>query len=114
VEEDEHGTNAHSLTPTTYALSQNYPNPFNPATVISYALRVAGEVTLMVYDVTGQQVRTLVTGRQEVGVHTVKWDGHDNWGRDVASGIYFYRITVDGGIGEKGNFTAAKRMMLVR
>jgi hypothetical protein len=91
----------------SYRLGQNYPNPFHPATEIAYAIPVAGEVTLRVYDVSGKLIRTLVDGHKGPGAHSVSWDGKDNAGRVVASGVYFYRM-------EAGRFVETKRMAFLK
>lgn len=75
-------------------LFAGYPNPFRMSMTISYALDQAGPVRLTVYDALGREVRTLVDGQQEVGRHAVVWDGHDDGGQAVASGMYFYRLRV--------------------
>ena len=77
-------------------LYPNYPNPFNPITQIAYELLEAGEVSLVVYNLLGQQVRVLVQGRQEAGYYRVTWDGRDGYGRSVSSGIYLYRLASRG------------------
>ncbi len=78
-------------------LRGNYPNPFNPVTLIQYELPWASGVTLTVYDLSGRVVRTLENGtRLPAGPHTTAWDGRDERGRDVASGVYLYRLTVGG------------------
>jgi hypothetical protein len=77
-------------------LSQNYPNPFNPTTTISYDLSRAGMVELVVYDAQGRAVKTLVQGLHPVGTYAVRWDGTNDAGNEVPSGIYFYRITGGG------------------
>jgi len=77
------------------ALAQNAPNPFNPRTEIKFSLPKAGAATLKIYNVEGRLVRTLLSGRQEAGVHTVVWAGDDDRGGRVASGLYFYRLTTD-------------------
>ena len=96
-----------------YSLSQNYPNPFNPTTVIVYYLPDIGfqpaEVELTIYNVLGKKVRTLVKERQHLGEHRAVWDGKDDDGNDVASGIYFYRLKVSG-----VDFVKAKKMTLIR
>lgn len=92
--------------PTKFSLEQNYPNPFNPVTTIRYALPVASNVTLKIYDVLGQEVATLVEGIQEAGFKEVEWDASN-----AATGIYYYRITA---MMEADAFTVAKKMMLVK
>jgi hypothetical protein len=81
--------------PKSYRLFQNYPNPFNPETQIKYDLPLSGNVTLSVYNVLGQKVRLLVDGMQDAGHRSVTWDGRDDDGREVASGIYFYKINAE-------------------
>ena len=94
--------------PETFALEQNYPNPFNPSTNIVYHLPERAEVTLHIYNVAGQLVRTLVSGtEQSAGIYQVTWDGRDAGGRPVASGLYLYRI-------QAGDFQETRRMMLVK
>jgi len=88
--------------PTDYALEQNYPNPFNPATVIGFALPRSGRVNLQVFNILGQQVRTLVDGSMDAGWHEVEFDGEE-----LPSGIYFYRLRHEG-----GNLT--RKMILVK
>jgi aminopeptidase N len=79
--------------PEAYVLDQNYPNPFNPGTTISYALPRRSEVTLTIYDLIGRRIATLLHGRQEPGRHLVHWNGRDDAGRPVATGIYIYRLS---------------------
>jgi hypothetical protein len=93
--------------PTDFALLQNYPNPFNPSTTIQYRLAEASEVNLTIYNVLGQQVRSLVAGVKEAGTHTIEWDGRDDNGSTVQSGMYFYRI-------QTPSFTEAKKMTLLK
>ncbi len=93
--------------PAKYALSQNYPNPFNPNTCIAYQLPNAENVRLIVYNVLGEKVRTLVHARQAAGVHTAQWDGRDDAGKVLPSGIYFYRL-------KAGKFSAIKKMILMK
>lgn len=93
--------------PESYTLSQNYPNPFNPETRIDYQLPSDGWVELSVYNVLGQKVRTLVAEQQTTGAYTATWDGRDEVGLGVASGVYFYRLNA-------GDFTSTKRMILMR
>ena len=78
--------------PNAFALGQNYPNPFNPSTSISYELPKAENVTIIIYDLTGRQVRELVNEHKEAGIYTTLWDGRSQRGLLVASGLYFYKI----------------------
>jgi hypothetical protein len=88
--------------PSEFALLSNYPNPFNASTVISYELPTEAHVKLEVYNISGQRVATLVDGQQEAGYRSVTWEDSE-----AASGVYFYKLTA-------GDFTEAKRMMLVK
>ncbi|EQB63012.1 MAG: hypothetical protein RBG1_1C00001G0591 [candidate division Zixibacteria bacterium RBG-1] len=90
VKDDPKG-NAAGL-PKIFSLSQNYPNPFNAVTVISFALPKTGHVKLEVYNILGQKVKDLVDEVVTAGYKKVVWDGKNNGGNDVASGVYFYRI----------------------
>jgi len=100
-------TSAGDGAPLANRLEQNVPNPFNPSTTIAFTLREAGEVTLAVYDATGRHVRTLVSGRREARSYDVAWDGRDDAGTRVASGVYFYRLTA-------GSFTQTRKMVLLK
>jgi hypothetical protein len=93
--------------PTVFALGQNYPNPFNPETVIEFALPTTGEISLNIYNVAGQLVRTLVSGTTPAGYHQIRWDGRDANGSDVSSGVYFYKI-------DTKNFSETRKMLLVK
>jgi hypothetical protein len=98
--------------PTVYSVGQNYPNPFNPETWIPYALAEDSPVTLQIYSVTGQLVRTLNLGLKPAGIYdkpetAVYWDGRNEAGEKVSSGIYFYRLAA-------GNFIKTKRMALIK
>jgi flagellar hook assembly protein FlgD len=91
------------------ALAQNVPNPFNPETTISYELPEAADIRLIIADLSGQMVRTLVQGMHQAGRYSVVWDGRDTKGRVVASGVYLYRLeAVDRGVIE------TRRMVFVR
>lgn len=96
-----------AVLPTEFDLAQNAPNPFNPSTQISFALPSAAKVSLTVYNVLGQQVKTLVDEYMTAGYQTVTWDGTDNSSASVASGIYFYRIAA-------GEFADTKKMLLLK
>jgi len=94
-------------TPQVFTLSQNAPNPFNPSTVIGFDLASDMPVHLAVYSASGQKVRELVSGQKSAGWHSVVWDGRDNAGTPVSSGVYLYRL-------EAGGKSEAKRMLLLR
>ncbi|MGH2569171.1 MAG: LamG-like jellyroll fold domain-containing protein, partial [Bacteroidota bacterium] len=101
--------------PVSFAIEQNHPNPFNPETIIRYQLPAQGSVILRIYDLLGREVSTLVNRAQEPGHHTVVWDGEDNRGDRVPSGIYLYRFSVTPLEGESTKqFTIAKKMILMR
>ena len=82
--------------PSEVGLGQNYPNPFNPSTIIPYQLSAPASVRLEVFNILGQRVATLVDGPQEAGSYRARWDGMDASGDAAASGVYIYRLTVDG------------------
>ena len=93
--------------PTAFELEQNFPNPFNPTTSIRYTVNNAGTYKLSVYNVLGQQIRTLVNGFQTPNRYELTWDGRNDKGVAVGSGIYFYKLT-----GENQNIT--KKMVLLK
>ncbi|PKK83962.1 MAG: hypothetical protein CVT49_05920 [candidate division Zixibacteria bacterium HGW-Zixibacteria-1] len=99
------------ILPTTFELYQNYPNPFNPATRIDFEIGLNGiameKVKLNVYNILGQQVKTLVNEEMSAGRHTVIWDATDNYGKRVATGIYLYRLEV-------GDRAESKKMLLLK
>jgi len=96
------GTNNNNKTPNVYKLEQNYPNPFNPVTQISYSIPKTGNVKLVVFDVLGREVATLVNEVKTPGKYSVSFDASN-----LSSGVYMYRI-------EAGDFTNTKKMMLVK
>ncbi|UCE17116.1 MAG: T9SS type A sorting domain-containing protein [Gemmatimonadota bacterium] len=93
--------------PTEYGLVQNYPNPFNPETVIAYQLPEESHVTLTVYNVLGQEIRRLTDERQSGGFYQIVWDGKNEFGKDVSTGVYFYRL-------QAGGFKSVKKMMMLK
>jgi hypothetical protein len=93
--------------PKLYALLQNYPNPFNPTTNIRFALPRESYVTLIIYNVLGQKVRTLVDNVRAAGIYDVSWDGRDAGGNSVGSGMYFYRL-------ESGQGAIVKKMLMLK
>jgi immune inhibitor A len=93
--------------PHSYSLNQNYPNPFNPETKIEYDLKKDGRVKLEVFNVLGQKIVTLVDQHEQKGNHCVTWNGTDQKGRQLPSGVYFYQITTD-------SFQKANKMILLK
>jgi hypothetical protein len=93
--------------PSSFALEQNYPNPFNPTTEIQFSLANSSDVTLDIFNITGQHVRRLVSGSLQAGTHKVEWDGTADDGASVASGIYMYRLRA-------GEYVSSKKMILIR
>ena len=93
--------------PVDFSLLQNFPNPFNPVTTLRYQLPQRTEVLLVVYDVTGREVRRLVDGIQPPGHHQIKWDGKANLGRQIPSGIYIARLVAP-------KFTKSLKMLLIK
>jgi hypothetical protein len=94
-------------TPVEFSLDQNYPNPFNPTTSIPFCLKKTGETTLTIYNMLGQQVRSLVNNTMTAGSHKMRWDGLDDYGLPVSAGIYIYRL-------KSGDFNEARQLTLVR
>ena len=93
--------------PYTYAVYQNYPNPFNPVTEIKYQLPEQAHVQMQVFNLQGQLVKTLVDQSMEAGYHTVRWNGMNQAGYKVSTGVYFYKINA-------GSFTETKKMILIK
>ena len=93
--------------PTTYSLKQNYPNPFNPVTRISFDIPEVTNITLRIYDLLGRNVMTLVDEQMEPGYYVTVWDGKNNMGARVASGVYIYHLVTQ-------KFISMKKMVLLR
>lgn len=92
---------------TSYELAQNYPNPFNPSTTIRFALPEAGELSLAIYNTAGQLVRLLAKGEYAAGRHAIVWDGREDSGQRVASGVYLYVL-------KAGSFVAERKLVLMK
>ncbi|MFQ5632628.1 MAG: T9SS type A sorting domain-containing protein, partial [bacterium] len=93
--------------PDSYLLHQNFPNPFNPQTTIKYQLKHTSDVRLEIYNLLGQRVITLVDEQQPAGFYAVQWSGQDALYREIASGVYLYRL-------QAGEFTSVRKLTLLR
>jgi hypothetical protein len=100
-------TSAVRLKPDTYRLSANFPNPFNPTTTIDYALPEAAHVQLVIYDLLGQAIRTMINSHHEPGFYSALWNATDDDNRPVANGLYFYKLSA-------GHFNSIGKMMLLK
>ena len=97
----------HEQLPTVYALRQNYPNPFNPSTTIRYDIASRSSVELVVFNLLGQKVATLVNEEKEAGSYSVIWKARNDEGLELSSGVYFYVMRA-------GSFAATKKLILLR
>jgi len=95
------------LIPEVFALHQNYPNPFNPTTTLRYDLPEDAQVNIMIYDLMGREIKTLLNNQQTAGFKSVIWDATNNMGQPVSAGMYLYRISAD-------DFTSVKKMVLLK
>lgn len=93
--------------PNEFVVHQNYPNPFNPTTKISYELPKAEKVEIVIYNIFGQKVRTIISEYQRPGYHSVIWDGTGNTGERVSSGVYYYKVTA-------GKYNVTKKMTFMK
>lgn len=96
-----------NIVPTNTKLQQNYPNPFNPTTTIEYEIQNAGNVEIKIFNELGQVIRTLINDEKVVGEYTAVWDGKNDGGTQVASGLYFYQLRVN-------DFVSTKKMILIK
>ena len=96
-----------SSIPEEFSLGQNYPNPFNPITQMGYSLPQSSKVVISIYNVLGQEIKSLVNKEQDYGYHSVSWDGTDRLGKSVASGVYFTQM-------RSGGFSQSKKMLLLK
>jgi hypothetical protein len=99
--------NHHPTIPANFALGQNYPNPFNSSTRFEFAVPSRSRITITIYNILGRSVRLLADRTYDAGMHTASWDGTDDAGREVASGIYFYTM-------KAGNLEFSKKMFLIK
>ena len=98
---------AEGVVPAEFALAQNFPNPFNASTTIAFQLAFASQVELAVYNISGQRVRTLISGSLPAGHHRLQWDGRNDRGEPAASGAYLYQLSA-------GDFVATRQLMLLK
>ncbi len=108
------GTEITTPIPEHFSLEQNYPNPFNPTTKIKFALPERGHVILSIFNVMGQKIRTLVDEQKAAGYHSIIWDSKDDFGNEVASGVYVYRIYVRTSETGSKPFESLKKMTFLR
>ncbi len=101
------GTNTGNDLIATTELNGNYPNPFNPTTTIAFSLKEAGHAVLEIFNVKGESIKQLVSDQLAAGQHSVVWNGTDNSGKPVSSGIYFYKLS-------SKNFSATRKMILMK
>jgi hypothetical protein len=99
--------NDNDISPVVTALGQNYPNPFNPETNIVFNLAEAGDVTLEIYNIRGQKIKTLADANYGEGTHILHWNGTDDSGTGTASGVYFYKM-------RSGKYSSTKKMILMK
>ena len=100
------------LIPNSYALGQNYPNPFNPVTRINYQIPYSSDVRISIFNILGQEVATLINSHQEFGYYKVRWNGKNSKGKQVSSGVYFYRLQAKGDNGTQ--FLQNHKMLLLK
>jgi hypothetical protein len=93
--------------PVDYNLFQNYPNPFNPSTTIRYSIVEPGNVSIKIYDILGREIKTLVNDVRNAGTYSSTWNGDNDFGNKVSSGIYLYRM-------EAGSFVDTRKMILLK
>ena len=93
--------------PVRYLLLQNCPNPFNGTTILRYGLPEGADAVLVIYDILGRHVKTLVRGVEEAGFKSVTWNGRDELGRPANTGVYLYQI-------HAGDFTQTRKMLLLK
>ena len=101
------GGNSSNGFPDRFTTYPNFPNPFNPTTQIQYDLPEEQNVNIVIYDVMGRNIRTLMNANQTAGYHSVRWDAKNDTGEGVAAGMYIYTI-------QAGEFRATKKMVLLK
>ena len=107
IDENVTGVSDETEIPSVFSVSQNYPNPFNPSTTIEFGLPEASFVSIRIYNMLGQEVKTLLSSDFNAGTYRTVWNGTDNYGNKVASGTYIYRVTAN-------NHVATKKLILLK
>ena len=97
--------------PGTFELGQNYPNPFNPTTKINFSLPEYSNIIIKIFDISGREIKTLLSENMSAGTYTVDWNSTDNSGGKASSGVYFYRVYASG---ENGKYVETKKMILLK
>ena len=97
----------HEQLPKEHVLEQNYPNPFNSFTTIRYHITQKTHVQIIIYNLLGKEIKTLVDSDKQNGIYEINWNGKDNWGEDISSGIYFYQLKTDG-------FSLTRKLCIIR
>jgi len=100
-----------NVSPICFNLIGNYPNPFNPTTTIKFSVKEDSDVSIKIYNIKGAMVRTLLDSEMKAAYHEVVWDGKDNTGKQVGSGLYFYKMVSEG---NSGRYTSTKKMILLK
>ena len=93
--------------PDSYSLLQNYPNPFNSTTTLRYDLAGHSNVNIIIYDMLGREVKTLINQTQDTGFKSIQWDGTNDYGKQVSDGVYLYRI-------QAGEYMQTKKMVFLK
>ena len=106
--ESDNGHNGNSFIPNIAVLHNNYPNPFNPTTTISFSIPEESKVELAVFNIKGQKVKILANNDFDKGNHSVVWNGNDDTGKPVSSGVYLYKLNVN------GNSKSVKKCLLLK
>jgi flagellar hook assembly protein FlgD len=106
------GSESIAAVPASFSLRQNYPNPFNPSTTIEFGIQSQSRVTLRIFNVLGQQVAELTDARYEPGIYKMHWNGKNQSGAQVSSGVYIYQLDAKTRSGEHKTFI--KKMILLR
>ena len=100
-------TDINSSVPNDFRIQQNYPNPFNPTTSLRYDLPENGHVNIIIYDMLGREVKTLINQTQDAGYRSIIWDATNDYGKPVSAGIYLYQI-------QAGEYISTKKMVLLK